>query len=113
MKFALGIAAGKFNSSHTDNKMIDKNRKNCKTPAQLIALYKKAGITHAKEYYALSWSKVGIIILLRRKYPGLQKLSSDELEDRKSTRLNSSHVASSYAVFCLKTKSSNIGIVHV
>src|SRR5690625_6541549 len=24
--------------------------------------------------------------------------------DRKSTRLNSSHVASSYAVFCLKTK---------
>src|SRR5690625_7117586 len=25
-------------------------------------------------------------------------------EDRKSTRLNSSHVASSYAVFCLKKK---------
>src|SRR5207253_8193233 len=28
-----------------------------------------------------------------------------ELEDRKSTRLNSSHVASSYAVSCLKKKS--------
>src|SRR5690625_6439726 len=27
-----------------------------------------------------------------------------ELEDRKSTRLNSSHVAISYAVFCLKKK---------
>src|SRR5437870_11158031 len=27
-------------------------------------------------------------------------------EDRKSTRLNSSHVAISYAVFCLKKKSS-------
>src|SRR5690625_2083627 len=27
-----------------------------------------------------------------------------EHEDRKSTRLNSSHVASSYAVFCLKKK---------
>src|SRR5439155_13513801 len=27
-----------------------------------------------------------------------------ELGDRKSTRLNSSHVASSYAVFCLKKK---------
>src|SRR5437868_9032337 len=26
--------------------------------------------------------------------------------DRKSTRLNSSHVSSSYAVFCLKTKSA-------
>src|SRR5690625_5448987 len=28
------------------------------------------------------------------------------LEDRKSTRLNSSHVAISYAVFCLKKKST-------
>src|SRR5690625_6048344 len=27
-----------------------------------------------------------------------------QLEDRKSTRLNSSHVAISYAVFCLKKK---------
>src|SRR5690625_6904634 len=27
--------------------------------------------------------------------------------DRKSTRLNSSHVAISYAVFCLKTKTNN------
>src|SRR5699024_12643588 len=28
--------------------------------------------------------------------------------DRKSTRLNSSHVSSSYAVFCLKTKTSAV-----
>src|SRR5690625_6750244 len=28
----------------------------------------------------------------------------DEIVDRKSTRLNSSHVAISYAVFCLKKK---------
>src|SRR5690625_5690461 len=28
--------------------------------------------------------------------------------DRKSTRLNSSHVAISYAVFCLKKKKSNV-----
>src|SRR5690625_6270850 len=31
-----------------------------------------------------------------------------EEEDRKSTRLNSSHVAISYAVFCLKKKSTHI-----
>src|SRR5439155_18529509 len=30
-----------------------------------------------------------------------------ELVDRKSTRLNSSHVAISYAVFCLKKKKNN------
>src|SRR5439155_5635527 len=36
------------------------------------------------------------------KYTGSQ-VELDE-EDRKSTRLNSSHVASSYAVFCLKEK---------
>src|SRR6266496_2157420 len=29
-------------------------------------------------------------------------------EDRKSTRLNSSHVEISYAVFCLKKKNSNL-----
>src|SRR5690625_6293568 len=31
----------------------------------------------------------------------------EQIEDRKSTRLNSSHVAISYAVFCLKKKKNN------
>src|SRR5690349_24413854 len=31
----------------------------------------------------------------------------DDGEDRKSTRLNSSHVEISYAVFCLKKKNNN------
>src|SRR5437868_10108896 len=33
--------------------------------------------------------------------------------DRKSTRLNSSHVSISYAVFCLKKKNTEIEIRHV
>src|SRR5699024_12839378 len=33
-----------------------------------------------------------------------------DLLDRKSTRLNSSHVSISYAVFCLKKKTNNIQI---
>src|SRR5690625_6205847 len=33
-----------------------------------------------------------------------QQVAESLLEDRKSTRLNSSHVAISYAVFCLKKK---------
>src|SRR5256885_3844734 len=31
----------------------------------------------------------------------------EDLEDRKSTRLNSSHLVISYAVFCLKKKKNN------
>src|SRR5690606_41355659 len=34
------------------------------------------------------------------------------LEDRKSTRLNSSHVKISYAVFCLKKKKQKAGDAH-
>src|SRR5437773_3774624 len=33
-------------------------------------------------------------------------LSSDSSSDRKSTRLNSSHITISYAVFCLKKKNT-------
>src|SRR5690625_1643523 len=43
--------------------------------------------------------------------PGANLLMHDRewtKEDRKSTRLNSSHVAISYAVFCLKKKKNNI-----
>src|SRR5207253_10625926 len=34
----------------------------------------------------------------------LEGIEHDRVQDRKSTRLNSSHVAISYAVFCLKKK---------
>src|SRR5438874_6412141 len=33
-------------------------------------------------------------------------------QDRKSTRLNSSHVETSYAVFCLKKKNNNFALIH-
>src|SRR5439155_26946490 len=36
----------------------------------------------------------------------LQRAESADSLDRKSTRLNSSHVANSYAVFCLKKKNN-------
>src|SRR3712207_7232569 len=39
---------------------------------------------------------------------GVNQLANDELLDRKSTRLNSSHANISYAVFCLKKKKNNI-----
>src|SRR5690606_40196741 len=47
------------------------------------------------------------LILFRKR---LQKISKNQsqlrIKDRKSTRLNSSHVKTSYAVFCLKKKRS-------
>src|SRR5690606_42017549 len=40
----------------------------------------------------------------RQRLEGVVDLTHGEAEDRKSTRLNSSHVKISYAVFCLKKK---------
>src|SRR5690348_18136227 len=37
----------------------------------------------------------------------------EEMEDRKSTRLNSSHPSISYAVFCLKKKNTTTHHTHV
>src|SRR5690625_6202250 len=42
-------------------------------------------------------------VRIRRGF-AIPNLNTPLVEDRKSTRLNSSHVASSYAVFCLKKK---------
>src|SRR5436190_17180596 len=39
--------------------------------------------------------------------PGLHEGGQKRTTDRKSTRLNSSHTVTSYAVFCLKKKSGN------
>src|ERR1039458_10574924 len=46
--------------------------------------------------------------LLPRRKPGC-----DGVLDRKSTRLNSSHLGISYAVFCLKKKKSTISFLSV
>src|SRR3989442_10449682 len=44
------------------------------------------------------------VATLRGMIEGQQDAAGDVLLDRKSTRLNSSHVRISYAVFCLKKK---------
>src|SRR3712207_7142722 len=49
--------------------------------------------------------RVGPLVAVRRRVG--QRADPDGVEeDRKSTRLNSSHANISYAVFCLKTKTS-------
>src|SRR5436305_11828043 len=49
----------------------------------------------------------------RRSAPNLLLMENGlSSEDRKSTRLNSSHVRISYAVFCLKKKKNNLTTHH-
>src|SRR5947207_8031158 len=48
-----------------------------------------------------------IVGLGNRIRPELGHEQPHHLEDRKSTRLNSSHTVISYAVFCLKKKNTN------
>src|SRR3712207_8068942 len=46
-----------------------------------------------------------------RKQGAIAEFGEKYGEDRKSTRLNSSHANISYAVFCLKKKKKNINII--
>src|SRR5690606_40112355 len=50
------------------------------------------------------WSAVGFSIRLALGRASYDRLLAGAARDRKSTRLNSSHVKISYAVFCLKKK---------
>src|SRR5690348_18204035 len=51
--------------------------------------------------------RVAFVFLFERGFHHLGVGRVVELEDRKSTRLNSSHPSISYAVFCLKKKKNN------
>src|SRR5256885_7207819 len=48
---------------------------------------------------------------VRDKFAGASKSAAEEQVDRKSTRLNSSHLVISYAVFCLKKKNQTTNLV--
>src|SRR5437868_9503928 len=58
-----------------------------------------------------SWSYSEGQIFLARDSGGRLPFFSCSQTDRKSTRLNSSHVSSSYAVFCLKTKNTRASLL--
>src|SRR5258705_9172288 len=60
------------------------------TPPQRLTTYKRAWVTPLE--------------LDVHPHPSLKPPAADDLLDRKSTRLNSSHLGISYAVFCLKKK---------
>src|SRR5258708_11644834 len=59
------------------------------------------------------WAKCSFTSSRRIKQPPEteRRASSHAIEDRKSTRLNSSHQIISYAVFCLKKKNSYASLI--
>src|ERR1035438_10738234 len=84
--------------------------------AQLAALYRKSGMGQS-EFCRSHGMALGTLARHLKRQSGEQRLSANtksvesrliavELAatDRKSTRLNSSHLGISYAVFCLKKK---------
>src|SRR5690349_23018223 len=55
------------------------------------------------------WSPWGVTVALKG-CEGADEIQNAPVGDRKSTRLNSSHVEISYAVFCLKKKKKTLEI---
>src|SRR5690606_40064326 len=64
------------------------------------------GLPHVKEWLGHCRSAMEIV-RERHGIDGDTPLDPKYLKDRKSTRLNSSHVKISYAVFCLKKKNTH------
>jgi hypothetical protein len=77
----LGIATKKFNLLHYNEEIVERGRKDCHTAEEVIALYEKAGITHAKEYFTLNSRRAKIIVLLQEEYPKLYKLPRNERKE--------------------------------
>src|SRR5699024_11641302 len=67
-----------------------------------IGLHKAFGVS------LLFWMIARVISRIFNKAPPALAMPKWQMLDRKSTRLNSSHVSISYAVFCLKKKRKNI-----
>src|ERR1035441_10982536 len=74
--------------------------------AQLAALYRKSGMGQS-EFCRSHGMALGTLARHLKRQSGEQRLSANTKSDRKSTRLNSSHLGISYAVFCLKKKRNN------
>src|SRR2546426_4678207 len=66
-------------------------------------LFRSGGDLVPIEAYVVAAADAFEVIVSRRAYKPAQAYSTD----RKSTRLNSSHLVISYAVFCLKKKNTS------
>src|SRR5699024_11810341 len=91
-----------FSFTHDGPLDMRMNNRTGQTAAQWLATASINDMKEVLHYYGEERHAIQIAkaIATRRKSSPLQTTH----EDRKSTRLNSSHVSISYAVFCLKNK---------
>src|SRR5690606_13339557 len=81
-------------------------------PYSYAAWYNLGNAYHKLELYEMAIDAYDYAILIKENFAsayfnkGNALVNIDRFKDRKSTRLNSSHVKISYAVFCLKKKIS-------
>src|SRR5690606_40001897 len=94
---ALAFALGRFSARAPDERI---------EVAEVEEVQERKEVEEVKEETAraeVEEERIRIVYRDRWRTPdGVER--ETELEDRKSTRLNSSHVKISYAVFCLKKK---------
>src|SRR5207253_8952141 len=88
--------------------------RSCRTPVPLcffLLLIRRPPRSTLFPYTTLFRSQSVEVYLARRRgesrFQPLRQPAQSATRDRKSTRLNSSHVAISYAVFCLKKKKTH------
>src|SRR5699024_12668069 len=74
--------------------------------ASIRSIAQKTGVSLSAMYYHYASKQELLAAMLNAGMDSFEGRVTEEFEakDRKSTRLNSSHVSISYAVFCLKKK---------
>src|SRR5699024_12035892 len=77
---------------------------------QMVSTAKLSQIQKHATSYQVYATKIRSVITHLSKSHLLDSVNTTSKKDRKSTRLNSSHVSISYAVFCLKKKKKKITI---
>src|SRR5436853_3040257 len=70
-------------------------------------LFRSAVLTVTIAFWVRGYCRIESVVIERRPRTRIRALTTSA-RDRKSTRLNSSHLGISYAVFCLKKKKARI-----
>src|SRR5699024_1219499 len=91
---------------HYFSKRVKKATKDVQRTKSDLIIHMEEGVASTREviaYHRMKWEKAIYDRVFQSYFHAVMK-EGKVVKDRKSTRLNSSHVSTSYAVFCLKKK---------